>query len=136
MAPTGQRWMWVRGDRLAIGALVAAIALWIPATFASACAACGSFDGIAAVARGTVAFAPFWLMLLTALARRLRPALVLLLIASAGMAILTAFLGTTLRSALEPVGLGSAPGFVAYSIPFAITAVAAALGLWAPAGSR
>jgi hypothetical protein len=41
------------------------------------------------------------------------------------MAIVTLGLATSFRTAYEPLGLSSAPGFAVYSIPFAIAALAA-----------
>jgi hypothetical protein len=130
MTISGERnWAWTRGATQGIAALVIAAALWIPASFASACNACGEFQGIQALSRGAVAFSPMWLLFLAVVALRVRSFLVLLLLASAAMAAVTAILGTDLRKILEPLGLASATGFVLYSVPFLITAIAAALGL-------
>ena len=106
-------------------ALLIALALWVPATFASSCDACGEFSDGQAIARMVVAFSPMWLLLLAALAFRFRAALVILAGALVVMATLTLMLGTDLRAAFTPLGLSSAVGFVLYTIPFAVAAVAA-----------
>jgi hypothetical protein len=124
-----RKWAWTRGATLGIAALIMAVALWIPASFASSCNACGEFQGIQAFSRGAVAFSPMWLLFLAVVALRVRSFLVLLLLTSAAMAVVTAVLGTDLRRILEPLGLASAPGFVIYSVPFLITAIAAGIGL-------
>jgi len=79
-----------------------------------------------------VAFSPMWLFLISLLAFRFRSALIILAVASTVMVIVTLALGTELRLAFEPVGLSSARGFVIYSIPYAVTAIAAFWGLRKP----
>src|SRR4051812_47726409 len=59
----GRRSPQVRASQIALVALVGALATWIPATFASACDACGEFRGVQVVARAIVAFSPMWLLL-------------------------------------------------------------------------
>jgi len=118
-----------RASQIALVALVIALGLWIPASFASACDACGEFSRAQAIARMVVAFSPMWLLLIAALAFRFRPALVVLAVASTVMALVTFALGTELRLAFEPLGLSSARGFVVYSIPYAVTAIASFWGL-------
>jgi hypothetical protein len=129
MPVTGGRWVWARGATQGIAALLVALAMWIPASFASACDTCGEFQGVQALTRAAVAFAPMWLLFLAVVAVRVRSFLVLLLLASAAMVVVTTILGTDLRKILEPLGLASASGFVLYSVPFLITAIAAAVGL-------
>ena len=119
----------VRACQIALVALVAALAMWIPASFASACDACGEFRGVQVVARAVVAFSPMWLLLIAGLAFRFRPALVVLAVASTVMTLVTLALGTDLRRAFESLGLSSATGFVIYSIPYAVTAIACIWGL-------
>jgi FtsH-binding integral membrane protein len=118
-----------RASHIALVALVMALGLWIPATFASACDACGEFSGVQAIARMVVAFSPMWLLLVAVLTFRFRSALVILAVASTVMALVTFALGTEIRLGFEPLGLSSARGFVVYSIPYAVTAIAAFWGL-------
>ena len=126
-ASTG--WRHGRASQIALLSLVTALVLWIPATFASACDACGEFSGPQAIARMIVAFSPMWLLLIAALAFRFRSALVILAVASTVMTVVTLALGTELRLALKRLGLSSARGFVVYSIPYGVTAIAAFWGL-------
>ena len=118
-------WRQGRASAVALVALFIALALWIPATFASACDACGEFSGAQVIARMFVEFSPMWLLLVALLAFRFRSALVVFAIASIVMAVVTLVLGTDLRLAFEPLGLSSVMGFVAYSIPYAVAAMAA-----------
>lgn len=112
---------------IALIALIVAVGLWIPASFASACDACGQFAGVQAAARAAVAFSPMWLLLFASLTLLFRPVLIAFAAASALMTLVTITLGTGLRTIFEPLGLSSATGFAMYSIPYAVATFAA---LW------
>jgi hypothetical protein len=107
---------------------VIAFLFWPVASLLSGCSDpgyCDDFTGPQVVARMIVAFSPMWLLVLAALAFRFRSALVVFAIASLAMAVVTFALYTDLRLALRPLGLSSATGFILYSIPCAVSGIAA-----------
>jgi hypothetical protein len=118
-----------RGHCVAVWSLAVAPVLIVVTTFASACNPCGNFEGVAASSRAFVGFLPLVLPGIAARAGRSRAALAMLAAYVGPVSAVTPALVTGARTVLEPLGLGSTPGFVVYSIPFAITSAAASLGL-------
>ncbi len=107
--------------------VLAALVLWIPASFMSACSTepeCGPFEGIQAASRAFVAFSPIWLLILVTLSWRSRLALAVFVVAALTMAALTLVLRTDLRDALKGLGLSSATGFILYTVPYAVAGIA------------